>query len=295
MSTDKPKRRPVRKTQMQWWEIPASFLEGHFVIRVLEPSSTSLPELMQSLRRNQYRKPFVLEDAQIRRLQFGLRYAQSEMRLDDPWALSLAYTQKMMAAMLFQPAPKHVVLVGLGGGSMTKFCYRALPQARVTALEIDATVIEMSRLFEVPKPDARLRILHRDAVDWFACGREKADLVLLDGCDRDGVAPAFCEAAFYQDVLARLSRGGVLVVNLIGAVKRVQSILNLIDEVFEGRSLVLPMREGGNRIVFAFRDGPLPPDWKALQSRASALSAAHGLPFEDYVQEFRRAQKRKDR
>ena len=277
---------------MQWWEIPASFLEGHFVIRLLEPPSTSLPELMQSLRRNCYRKPFILEDRTIRRLQFGLRYAQSEMRLDDPWALSLAYTQKMMAALLFQPDPRHVVLVGLGGGSMTKFCYRALPQARITALEIDATVIEMRRLFEVPEPDERLRILHRDALDWFARGREKADLVLLDGCDRDGVAPAFCEPEFYQDLFDRLSRDGMLVANLIGAVKRVQMILDEIGRVFEGRCLVLTMREGGNRIVFAFRSASFPADWKGLQQRAAELEAAHGLPFTEYLREFQRAAKR---
>lgn len=282
----------ARKSSLQWWEIPASFLEGQFVIRLLEPPSTALPELMQSLRRNRYRKPFVLEDDQVRRLQFGLRYAQSEMRLDDPWTLSLAYTQKMMAALLFQPAPRHVVLVGLGGGSMTKFCYRALPQARITALEIDATVIEMCRLFEVPEPDARLRIRHRDALDWFARGREKTDLVLLDACDRDGVAPAFCDAAFYQNVLGRLGRGGVLVANLIGAVKRVQTILDQIERVFEGRCLVLSMREGGNRIVFAFRDAPFAPDWNALRARAAELEAAHGLPFGEYLREFQRAAKR---
>ena len=52
------------------------------------------------------------------------------MSLDEPDALVTAYTRKMMAFLLFNPAPKRIAMVGLGGGSLAKFCYRNLPKPR---------------------------------------------------------------------------------------------------------------------------------------------------------------------
>ena len=63
-------------------------------------------------------------------LHFGLDTVQSAMRLDDPDRLSLRYTRKMMAFLLFNRAPERILLLGLGGGSLAKFCYRRLPAPR---------------------------------------------------------------------------------------------------------------------------------------------------------------------
>jgi spermidine synthase len=58
------------------------------------------------------------EAAGLRHLHVGGRAIQSAMRLDAPDDLALAYTRAMMAALLFQPQPRDVVLIGLGGGSL---------------------------------------------------------------------------------------------------------------------------------------------------------------------------------
>ena len=126
-------------------------------------------------------EPSVVDDGIYRRLYFGPEYIQSEMSRDDPVALQLAYTRRMMAALLFLPRPKHIVIAGLGGGSLTKFCYRHLPRARITTLEIDARVIALAGTFEVPADEPRSRIVHADACEWFAATDDSFDLVLLDG------------------------------------------------------------------------------------------------------------------
>jgi spermidine synthase len=63
------------------------------------------------------------------------------MRLRKPDAIELEYAQQMMIWMLFNPEPQHIVQLGLGTGALTKFCYRQFETARVTAVELNPSVI----------------------------------------------------------------------------------------------------------------------------------------------------------
>ena len=97
-------------------------------LRVLEPPSANRGALLEAILRRRYRKPFIGESAQERTLYFSLDNIQSRMRLDDPWALDLSYTRKVMSFLLFRAAPRRILMVGLGGGSLAKYCYRYLPR-----------------------------------------------------------------------------------------------------------------------------------------------------------------------
>lgn len=242
-----------------------------------------MTQVLRRFRNGQYAKPFVLEDGEYRQLHFGPRFTQSRMSLKSPDALTLAYTRKMMAFLLFQPRPRHVVIVGLGGGSLTKFCYRQLADARITSIEIDQAVIDMAELFQVPAPNARLRIVHADGADYFASTRESADVVLIDGCDQHGIAPALCDESFYASVRARLRPGGILVTNLVGTIGRSDALIRNIAKVFDGHVLMLPVSVGSNRLVLALQGQPWPPDWETLNQRAAGLESQHGLDFPGFT------------
>ena len=41
----------------------------------------------------------------------------------------------MMGFLLFQPAPARIAMIGLGGGSLAKYCALKLPEADFTAIE----------------------------------------------------------------------------------------------------------------------------------------------------------------
>ena len=72
-------------------------------------------------------KPYVYDDAGVRRLHFDSAAVQSSMRLSDPYALDLSYTQAMMGFLLFSAEPRHILIVGLGGGSLSKYCHHRFP------------------------------------------------------------------------------------------------------------------------------------------------------------------------
>ena len=81
----------------------------------------------------------------VRFLHLGTSWVQGAMRLDKPDAIELEYIQMMMLWLLFMDPPRHVVQLGLGSAALTKFCYRRLPGARVTAVELNPNVIAICR------------------------------------------------------------------------------------------------------------------------------------------------------
>jgi spermidine synthase len=99
-------------------------------------------------------------------LHFGTEWVQGAMRLRKPDAIELEYAQQMIW-MLFNPEPQHIVQLGLGTGALTKFSYRQFETARVTAVELNPSVIAICEsMFKLPANDDRLNVIEMDALDF---------------------------------------------------------------------------------------------------------------------------------
>ncbi|WP_293370986.1 fused MFS/spermidine synthase [Nevskia sp.] len=236
--------------------------------------------------------PQVVDDGDYRRLYFGPLHIQSEMDRRDPDVLQLKYTQRMMALLLFLPRPRHILIVGLGGGSLTKFCHRQLPKTRITSIEIDARVIALARAFGVPAEDARHRIVHADAGDWLAATNERFDAVLLDGYTDSGIASGFGDPAFYDRIRECLKPEGLLVANILVGAEALRRYKRVISEAFDEQMIVQKIVPDGNNVVFAFQSLPAEPNWVAMAAEAKKLKVRHGLDFPAWVRSLRRAHER---
>ena len=199
--------------------------------------------------------PRVLTLGDRRRLEFRPDMVQSEMLLSRPNHLLLRYTRAMMCFTLFVPQPRHILMVGLGGGSLLKFCYRHLPDTRITVLELRADVIALRDQFMVPPDDARLRIIETDALSYIARHPACADVLLLDGYDSDGLPPALGGARFYADCQRALLPGGVLVANLFSYDPHYHAMVTRLKHCFHGAVCHFTGIAGNNRIIFAARAG----------------------------------------
>ena len=60
----------------------------------------------------------IAEEDGVRSLHIGGLAIQSAMRMSAPDQLELHYTRAMMAFLLFEPRPRDILMIGLGGGSM---------------------------------------------------------------------------------------------------------------------------------------------------------------------------------
>jgi len=279
---------PNPAIQPGWLELPAGILSEEGVIRVLEPTDSDAGRLRDDIIAGRYAKPFILDDGRVRRLYFTLRYVQSAMTLKNPHALEFAYTRKMMAFLLFHPNPKRILLIGLGGGSLAKFCHKHLPRARITAIEIDPTVIAMSGQFGVAA-DERLAIVEADAADYLPAAQADTDVLLLDGFDRDGIAPSLSDPAFFDAARRRLRPNGLLVANLAGAEDNWRPHLAMLRDAFEERVILVRVGGDDNYIAFAFTDANFPPNWSLLEKTALGLQRRHGLDYPEFLRKLKRA------
>jgi spermidine synthase len=252
-------------------------------VRLLEPPGSSRSDLQRQLAQGTYDKPFIVDCGPLRFLHFAVDNVQSVMRHDEPDELCLAYTRKMMTLLLFAPDPRRVLLLGLGGGSLAKFCYRHLPLADITVLEIDPNVIALREEFCIPPDDKRFRIVQADAVSYIARMSPRMDAILVDACDRNGLAPAMAAPDLYARLRRRLAIHGVLSINICGEPDEVEDHLARIRGVFGERIICLPAREDGNTIVLAFRNGPLVWDGMQLDRHARQLGTHFGLDFPRYA------------
>src|SRR5450830_1554034 len=110
--------------------------------------------------------PFISEGINSKSLHFEKNQMQSSMCTSRPDELALDYTKTMMGFLLLNRHPKHLGMIGLGGGSLAKFCYRHLPDTRLTVVEINPHVIALRQEFEVPDDAARIAIVCADGADF---------------------------------------------------------------------------------------------------------------------------------
>jgi spermidine synthase len=208
---------------------------------------------MRALLKLHQGRPFVFEDGNLRLLYFNEKSVQSAMRLDAPDELECGYTRAMMAFLLAQPAPAQILMVGLGGGSLLKFCRFHLPASRITVLEIDAEVIALRQQFLIPPDDALLQIIHCDATAYLATQALQVDVLLLDGFDGGGMVAELSTARFYADCHAALAPGGVLVCNMWGKRRLLVGLLAELRQQFDASVHWCRSPDSYNLIVFAFR------------------------------------------
>ena len=224
----------------------------------------------------------------VRFLHLGGPAVQSAMRIREPDALELEYTRAMMGFLLFQPRPRDIALIGLGGGSIAKFIHRRLPDSRLTALEINPEVVTAARAyFHLPADDDRLRVLTGDGAAFVHANPESQDVLLVDGYDALRIVEALASPEFYRACRDMLRPGGVAVFNLWGSDAYFPRYFDRLSRAFGEHVLQLPAEKKGNIVVFAFRK-PLPDvELAALAARARALDEEHGLECIAFVTRMR--------
>jgi spermidine synthase len=247
----------------------------------------SAVDLAKRAWRNELAQPYIFDSLFERRLHFTNEATQSAMLLNDPDALIAAYTRKMMAFLLFNPNPDHIVMIGLGGGSLAKFCHRNLPRSHITVVEIDEDVIALRDEFCIPKDSPRFRVVHDDGAKYIARLDEPIDVLLIDAFDADGIARSLAESDFYAFAASRLTDGGVLVMNFWGPRDRYVDNLLKAREAFGDSLLLVPVSGDVNVLMFALKRQPPTSITDELETLALRLQMRLLLDFPRYLQRIR--------
>lgn len=201
-------------------------------------------------------RPFVHQQDGLTLMQFALHTVQSRMDPAQPDALTLGYTRLMMGFLLCLPQPARIGMVGLGGGSLAKFCHRHLPQTHITVVEINPHVLALREAFAVPPDSERFQVLLADGAAWVRdLPAHSLEVLLVDGFDYDGLPEALSRQAFCDDCAAALAPHGLLVANLPDDPAVVARQLARLQRSLGSPALAVADAEPGNRVVFAAAAG----------------------------------------
>jgi spermidine synthase len=201
-----------------------------------------------------FEQPIVHETALAKSMVFSDIDIQSRMSVARPDELQFEYTRLMMGVLLFQPQPTNMLMVGLGGGSLAKFCYKHLPKTHITVVEINPHVIALRQSFFIPDDDARFQVVQMDAAHFMAHTEQAFDVVLVDGFDQHGMPEQLCSPQFYADCRRVLHTGGVAVANLHRYSAYRDVYVDRIEAAFDGALWVVNAPGTTNCVVFAIGD-----------------------------------------
>ena len=204
----------------------------------------------------------------------GWDYTESVSNLLDPDDLPLRYAQVMTIAAVYPEAPRKILMLGLGGGSISTYLGRFMPEAAITTVEIDPGVITAAKTYFGLRETERMRYHAGDGRVFLNRNSELYDLILLDAY-RGGYVPFhLLTREFYTLVKHRLTPGGVAAFNVHDGSKLYASTVKTLGEVFAALDLY---PTGVGEVIAVASTSPLDP--QTLERRAAALQQRHGFRF----------------
>ena len=238
--------------------------------------------------RSLYQTILVVKQGRTLCLQFSLRRAQrNQSCLDErrPQRMALAYTRMMMAALLFNPRPQRILVVGLGGGTLPMALAAIHPEARLDVAEIDPAVVEVAKRHFGFAESERLRVHVEDARVFTrrAVGAGLTyDLILLDAFGADYIPEHLMTREYLSDTRTLLTGDGALAANTFAVSQLYDHESATYFDVF-GPFFNLKLGNSGNRVILAAK--AVLPSLMTLNARAAALAeslAPYGIEIRDY-------------
>jgi spermidine synthase len=181
---------------------------------------------------------------------------------------SVPSSPQLIRAMLLS------LMLGLGGGSISTYLGRFMPDAAITTVEIDPGVITAAKTYFGLRESERVRYRAVDGRVFLNRDSERYDLILLDAY-RGGYVPFhLLTREFYGLVKQRLAPGGAAAFNVHDGSKLYASTVKTLGEVFAALDLY---PTGRGEVIAVGSAAPL--DAQTLEGRAAALQKQHGFRF----------------
>ncbi|MDT0603205.1 spermidine synthase [Thalassotalea castellviae] len=170
--------------------------------------------------RSLYRNIIVEDNYNLRCLKFNVKTSktnQSCLYKNNPNKLVFNYTKLLFSSLLLlENPPENILIVGLGGGTMSNTLHQLYPNAKIENVEIDPAVIKVARqyfsFFENDNITSKVQD-GRIFVKRAALKKQKYDWIILDAFNGDYIPEHLMTKEFLQETKTLLSENGVLSAN----------------------------------------------------------------------------------
>jgi spermidine synthase len=200
--------------------VGAGVLLGAFVlIRVAPaPATNEYGETVLFQEDTQYHRITVTEDETARHLRFD-RSHQSAIDLDDEYASHIRYPDYFHLSLAVRPEAERTLVLGLGGGAVTKRMWRDYPEMHIDSVEIDPVVVDVARRYFALPEDERIRVFTEDARRYVQRSELTYDIVIVDAYYSDSLPFHLATREFLLETKARMDDEAVLAYNVISALE----------------------------------------------------------------------------
>lgn len=165
-------------------------------------------------------------------------------------------------------------MIGFAGGHLFKLLRHYLPEAKLTAIEIDADVVEVAKQYFDFKVDSRTEIHIGDGREWLEKNDLQYDIIIIDAYYAPGIT-SLETVEFHTLCTKRLHLGGIIAKNSISSVPIFYDSVRTMAFVYP--RLVLIPTPSGNAIALGHSNNTL--NHKTLVDKAKALQDKLQLPF----------------
>jgi spermidine synthase len=237
--------------------------------------------------RSDYSHIRIYRNGNLRTLVFvrdsGEEAYESQVDVEKPYELRFAYLKDMFASYFLQSKPKHVLIVGLGGGSMVHFLRHYDPDVQIDVLEIDPTVVDIAKRYFNVRASDKVKIITADGLKYLETTKSRYDIIYMDAflkpsaqTDGTGAPLNLRTLEFYANVQKRLNANGLVVFNLnphAGLNEDVRTIQKAFPQVY---SFHLPRFQGKVAVASMV---PERVERSTLRERAQALDRRFNADF----------------
>jgi spermidine synthase len=166
--------------------------------------------------RSLYRNILVEDNNDLRCLKFNVKSNQTQQSCflkSQPQKLVFNYTKLLMTSLLFNGEPKRILIVGLGGGTMSNVLGQLYPQSKIDNIEIDPAVIKVARNYFGFLENDRVKTYTQDGrifIKRALLKKQTYDWIILDAFNGDYIPEHLMTKEFLQEAKSLLSENGIL-------------------------------------------------------------------------------------
>ena len=225
--------------------------------------------------RSLYRNILVTEDSTQRCMRFTISSRRGQNQscrfVDNPVALVFPYAKMALSGLLVKDNPQRILIVGLGGATLSDTYSRLFPNAEIIISEIDDAVYRVARDYFDFAETNNIKVDIGDArvyVKRAGLRGELFDLVILDAFNGEYIPEHLMAAEFLEEVKQLLPDDGMVIANTFSTSRLYAAESNTYLSVF-GEFYNIRMPGSGNRVIIASMQSL--PEQDTLESRAPAF------------------------
>ena len=197
--------------------VTGAALGGWVLVKVAPTQQmNALGEEVVFRRDTQYHRITVTESGDTRNLRFDAS-RQSALDMRDGITSRVRYPDYIQLAMAVKPDTLRALVLGLGGGIISKRLWHDYPAMKVDSVEIDPVVIDVATRYFAFPADPRLRVFNQDARRYVQTTHDAYGLVVVDAYYADALPFHLTTQEFLGETKSHMTTDGVLAYNVISA------------------------------------------------------------------------------